>query len=296
MNSIKIKTNIQSANSLVEALKELSYERFPNYEVIHKMAKQDNKAVAIDLMFGEENNGEFISFTWEEKEAELVNNILSVLAEKDRREPGDYAKSEIAFFARACENEELSELIKTWLLRIATYNFGPYSKTMEYPDLTPVGYWAAFFFVLNNPGEMDVFINYLSSLRLINYNKKKWYDEDKLDAFCYPNTVAINEYLYRNLGWNHQTLTLLCAHISHYIYVRVPEMFLPLLQKNNPKKYLQEADNLDFFVATYKEKQKASTYDLKTSGVEEMISQIFPHIMDGDQLEMVKQNLITELD
>ena len=143
---------------------------------------------------------------------------------------------------------------------------------------------------------MDVYINYISSLRLINHNKRKWYQNDKLDGFCYPNTLALNDHLYHQLGWNNETIKLFCSHISHYVYEDIPDEFMSLLHKNKLKAYLRDDACLDFFINTYKKTQKAHHHDCQTSGADDVIDTIFPSIVGGDRLKTIKADLIKELD
>ncbi|TAJ11669.1 hypothetical protein DMA11_15875 [Marinilabiliaceae bacterium JC017] len=291
MNPIRINTNTQSADAMTATLYELVNTHFTHYEQIHERAKKDNKPVPIDLFFGTGENDSFTPLQWQVPEEQLVKEIIAVLPSKKQSLPGEYGQAEIAFFSRACEKAELKETIKTWLIRVATYNFGRYSKTMAYPDRTPVAFWAAFFFALHNPDEMEITINYLSSLNLINYDKKKYFDDDHLNGFTYTSTIATTHYLYNTLGWNENTIRLLCAQVPHYSW-NVPDEFLSLIKETKPEEYLCNTEHMNTFVVMYKESHKAYSYDNTQTDIMQVIENIFPHMIDGDQLESIKDDLI----
>ncbi|MBI9065082.1 MAG: hypothetical protein JEZ14_24060 [Marinilabiliaceae bacterium] len=294
MEAIRIKTDIQSTTSQLAALNELSFEHFSHYDKIHERAKKDHKAQPIDLMFGQDNKGHFEPLRWEAQSSELVNEIMAVLPQKLQLLPEEHAQTEITFFTQAFKKPECKKAIITWLKRVAVYNFGVYSKTMLYPDNTPVGFWATILLGIHHPEEMTVVTNFISSMNLPNFYKKKWDYNDSLYGFELPGTIAACHYIYRTQGWNHETLNLLCTQIIHYWYT-ISDVFPGLLKVINPEKYLLEADHLEQFLSLFKKCHKALIEERSQGDVVQIVENIFPLMMDGDQLESIKEGLIEEL-
>jgi len=291
MEPIRIKTNIQSITSQLETLNELTNEHFSHYDKIHARAKKDHKAQPIDLLFGQDINGHFEPLQWTHQSAKTVDEILAVLPPKLQLKPGEHAQTEIAFFTEAIQNPECTKAIIIFLSRVAAYNFGVYSKTMVYPDHTPVGFWAAVSLAIHHPQKMAVVSNFFSAMTLPNFHKRKWDIQDILHGFEFPIVMAACHQVYRTQGWNEQTLNLLCTQVAHYWYV-IPDAFPALLKSVNPEAYLLEANHLETFVALYKKCHTAHQQEHSQGDIVQIVENIFPLMMDGDQLESIKDELI----
>jgi len=295
MDPIQLQIDIQSKDSLLAALNDLSYNHFSHYPKIHKQAKQNQKAHPIDLTFVQVGDGADTPLLMKPEEGEMINRIMSVIEKRYSLAPEEQTQSEIAFFAEACLHAELVPAIRTWLRRLATYNYGSYSPTMCYQDYTPVGYWASLLLAIHQPQEMEIVLNYLSSLIMPNRfrHRRNW--QDNLYGFEHPSIFAGCHYLYQTQGWNEQTLKLLCVQLSHYWY-NLPEEIPDLFKSCNPKEYLLEPGNLESFVEIFIACYSAFEAQHDQGDIQLIIEEVLPLIMECDQLENIRDKLLSALE
>lgn len=295
MNVLNIQSDLTSIIGIGETLSGLLDNEFGSYEKMHRLAKEKHKSQKIHLAFGSMKGDVFVPFSAHNELQDYISGVLKRMPERYRTSIDVNTWSEIVFFEKACGEPALKSIVRKWINRISSYNYGVYSPTMQLPDKTPVGFWAAFFYMLNNEEDVEVYINYLNSLRVKNEFKRKWGANDKTSGFLYYPSIVLLGYVYEKIGWNTNTLKLLGAQISNYAYVGIPDLFYDLFDTCNPATYLKDQKNREYFTVHYIKEQKAVYYDQGKVGGDDIVEKIFPMIIGSEWCGNVSEHTLQQL-
>jgi len=296
MNTIIIESDINSVESIKEGISKLNNYVFTDYKTIHQLAKKDNKPLDINLKFVINDGSQTNFLTRDKEQIELWEKVTLGIPNKYRNQFDNYSFAEFVFFYNAFKHNQLNSDIVSLINRVSSYNFGIYSKTLCYPDKTPVAFWAVFFLMNSTTNYADVCINYFGSLNLKNHFKRKWGEDDYISGFLYPLTVSTLNYVYKKQNWNTDCLKILAAQISHYAYDGIPDLFLAQLKNHNPYNLLLDENERNNFLQNYITEQRAVYNDSIASGAENIVSEILALIIDDQIIEELTDYIINSIE
>lgn len=287
METIEINYISNDKESLLIAIEALTNQHFTHYTAIHKMAKKDQKANPFNLRFQTAVNGNYEIAQPNADTDLLIKQLNTELAPRLQWKECETANSEIAFFAEACQHESLVPAIRQFMKRMISYNFGVYSPTMRYENLTPIGFWAAFFLAKHSIDELELFGEFVSSCRLPSQLSRRDMVNEQWKGFEHPAIMAACHNLYQHYGWNKETIQLLNLQMCHYHYI-VPMHWAHFCEKYNPKEYLTDDKHLHEWLENFIQTQQAFIAEHDSHDVFVTIEEVLPEVMHPQQIENIK--------
>ena len=229
---IKLDVNPLSIESLEQALDTLNNEYLPTIQTTYDLAYQGKdrcKLLRLEFCY----QGKLLSLhhsLWkgDSSNVQQIGNYIKKLDIDTKKY--DYGTSEFIFICYALQHERLHDKVIAFIDKLTVYSSRSEYAPLQYPDLSPLGAWAALAVAIKIPNEIDSVVSFFNE-----------YSTSKTGLYFSYNLMPLLIQTYNLIDDQKAFLTLYCSQISSYLWV-TPKHWEKFQHIINPDKFLDQQE------------------------------------------------------